>query len=175
MQSLASFLSRPAITWILFTALMLFPPSVLFLLVVIMFMPSVFFVAGVIYMIPKLFVSGHTAETLSFMLIFGLHALIYTGIYYVLARLLATGIMKLRSNAGKICAVIMLLIGLGSVTLLPIYGGGGHGPIRWRTLVALLQELSRSYGEISLLMVYAFSIALLGSYLFVMRKKWQNK
>lgn len=140
-----------------------------------MFMPSVFFVAGVIYMIPKLFVSGHTAETLSFMLIFGLHALVYTGIYYVAARLLAAIIVKLRSNVGKLCALVLLLIGLGSATFMPIYGGGGHGPIRWRTLTALFQEYSRSYGEISLLIVYAFSIALSGGYLFVMRKKWQKK
>jgi len=50
---------------------------------VIMFMPAAFFWAGFIYMIPKLFVSGHTAETLSFMIIFGLHVLVYTGIYQV--------------------------------------------------------------------------------------------
>ena len=174
MSNLSGLLSRPAITWILFTAFVLFPPAVLFLIMLIMFMPAVFFAAGTIYMIPKLFVSGHTAETLSFMLIFSLHALIYSGIYYVVARVLATGIMKLRSNAGKICTVVMLLIGLGSLTFLPIYGGGGHGPIRWRTLMAMLQELSHSYGATALIMVYAVSIILLGLFLFVMPKTWQK-
>ncbi len=171
MQNLTWLLSRPVITWILFTALMLFPPAVLFLIMVIMFMPAVFFFAGLIYMIPKLFVPGHTSETFSFMVIFGLHALIYSGIYYVVARVLATGIAKLKSNIIKICTVIMLLAGSGSVTLLLVYGGGGHGPIRWRTLAALLGELSRSYGDVNLLVVYAVSISFLVIYLFVMHKK----
>ena len=58
-----------SIKWIIFTALSLTAPAMLFLVMAVMFMPAIFFVAGIVYMIPKAFAPGHTGETLSFIII----------------------------------------------------------------------------------------------------------
>jgi hypothetical protein len=55
--------------WIIFTALFLTIPALLFLGMAVMFMPAVFFVAGIGYVISKLFKTGPANESLVFIAI----------------------------------------------------------------------------------------------------------
>jgi hypothetical protein len=74
-----------SIKWIIFTGLSLTAPAMLFFVMAVMFMPAIFFVAGIGYVIPKALSPGHFGESLSFIVILGIHALVYAGLYYVVS------------------------------------------------------------------------------------------
>lgn len=155
-----------SIKWIVFTALALTVPAVFFLVMVVMFMPAVFFVAGIGYVIPKLFAAGSVGESMSFIVIMGVHALIYAALYYGLSVAIARALHLIRSQVARVIAVAAVCMGLGSVTLFPVYGAGGHGPMRWFTLVEFLTDVNKSYGTGSVQLVYGAAILLLAVFLF---------
>ncbi len=155
-----------SIKWIVFTALALTVPAVFFLVMVVMFMPAVFFVAGIGYVIPKLFAAGSVGESMSFIVIMGVHALIYAALYYGLSVAIARALHLIRSQLARVIAVAAVCLGLGSVTLFPVYGAGGHGPTRWFTLVEFLTDVNKSYGTGSAQLVYGTAILLLSVFLF---------
>ena len=74
-----------SVKWTIFFGLSLTAPAMLFLVMAVMFMPAIFFVAGIAYVIPKAFSPGSTGESLTFIVILGVHALVYAGLYYVVS------------------------------------------------------------------------------------------
>lgn len=148
------------IRWILFTALMLTAPSVLFLFVVVLFVPAVFFPAGMVVVAGKLLTTGNIGETVSFLTILGFHILAFGGFYYGLAYLCARAITMATHWWVQTGITAGVCAGLVGMTQLPIYGGGGHGPIRWVTLFQLWQEISRDYGAWAVPIVYGAAVAI---------------
>ena len=51
--------------------------------------PAIFFVSGICYVIPKVFIPRHTTESLGFVVILGIHALVYAGLYHGVSLLVA--------------------------------------------------------------------------------------
>ena len=150
-----------SIKWIIFTALAMTVPAMLFLVMAVMFMPAVFFIAGIGYVIPKLFAAGSIGESLSFIVILGVHALVYTAIYYGISVAVAKLIGLIKSRAARWIAVVAVCLALGAIALFPVYGGGGHGPMYWYTLAGFLADVNRSYGTGSAQMVYGAAVCLL--------------
>ena len=161
-----SVVTYPLVKWTLFTLLMLVAPSLLFLVMAIMFVPAIFFAAGIVYMIPKALVPSQTMETLTFIGFFGVHLLVYAGVYYLLSVIGAKLLFLVRNPTTRNTAFAVVCLGVMSMALLPVYGGGGHGPIRWNTLLDVFHELNRDYGPYTVLVVYGSYIvcvaALLG-------------
>jgi hypothetical protein len=133
----------------------------LFLVQVVMFIPAIFFVAGMAVVIPKIFSSGHTTESLWFTIFLGAHALIYAGVYYVVSLLVAKAVIRIRGKLARNVVLGIFFLGLLCLTLQPVYGGGGHGPMRWDTLIGMLAELNKSYGNGAVEVVYGSAILLL--------------
>lgn len=111
--------------------------------------------------------SGKFGEPLVFVAFLGVHLVVYFGIYYGISVALAKGISMIRSGKARNIMVSIVVLGLGVLTQLPIYGGGGHGPMRWGTLSA---AFGKAYGPSTLLMVYVPAI-LVVSVLIVHRYK----
>ena len=150
-----------SIKWTLFTVLSLTAPAMLFLVMAVMFMPAIFFVAGIGYMIPKAFSPGHTAETLSFIVIFGIHALVYAGLYYGVSVVIAKVISMIKGRFVRNCVIAAFCLSLVFLTQFPVYGAGGHGPMRWYPLSKLLDDFNKSYGAGTVEIVYGAAILLL--------------
>ena len=150
-----------SIKWIIFTVLSLTVPAMFFLFMVVMFIPAIFFVAGIGYVIPKIFVPGHTGESLGFIAILVVHALIYFGLYYGVSVLVAKVITLVKGRLMRNCIVVAICLGLVFLTQFPVYGGGGHSPIRWFPLSHVLGDLNKSYGTGTVGIVYGATILLL--------------
>ena len=141
----------------------------------VMFVPAVFFVGGIGYVIPKLFIPKSNGESFAFILIMGIHLLVYIGIYYGISVLLAKVISPIKGWLGKISIILVLGSSLAFMTQFRIYGGGGHGPIRWRTLFELSTELNRSYGAGTVQIVYGATIIILCGFLWLGNRKGKCK
>ena len=159
-----------SIKWIIFVALLLTVPAMLFLVQVVMFYPAIFFLAGILFMVPKALIRSNSTETLWFIAIFGIHFLVYTGIYYLVSILLAKLISMIQSVNFKRIILGFILVALVIVTQLPVYGAGGHGPIEWVTLNEIFYELNKSYGKGAVITVYGCTFLLIGFY-FLLRTK----
>lgn len=155
------------ITWTVFTALFLTAPAMLFLIQVVFFIPAIFLLAGFVYVIPKAFVPGHTGESLAFMAFLGIHLLIHAALFYGIAVLVAKAISLTSRPRVRIAAVVTVCAGLAGLTLLPVYGGGGHGPMHWVTLPNALSDLNGSYGKGTVLLVYGLALCVAGGILLV--------
>jgi len=133
---------------------------------VVIFFPAVFFLAGIGYMIPKAFSPGHVGETLNFILIFVIHALIYFGLYYGISALLAKILCLIKNLWIRNSILAAICLGLISLTQFQIYGGGGHGPMRMYALSGLIAETNKTYGTGTFQIVYGAAIILLIVILF---------
>ena len=150
-----------SIKWTIFTVLSLTAPAMLFLVMAVMFMPAIFFVAGIGYVIPKAFIPSHTAESLSFIVILSIHVLVYAGLYYGVSVLLAKAINMINVRFVRNCVIAAFCLGLAVLTQFPVYGAGGHGPMRWYPLSKLLDDFNKSYGTGTVEIVYGATILLL--------------
>jgi hypothetical protein len=140
-----------------------------------MLFPAVFFLAGIGYMIPKAFSSGHVGETLNFILIFGIHGLVYFGLYYGISVLIAKAVALVKNLWVRNSIVAAICLGLVSLTQFPIYGGGGHGPMRLYTLKGLVAETNQTYGAGTFQVVYIATIVLLaGILLYPKIRRYRN-
>ena len=160
-----------SIKWVIFTGLSLTAPAMLFLVMAVMFMPAIFFVAGIAYVIPKAFSPGHLSESLSFIVILGIHALVYAGLYYVVSVLFAKAVTLIKRRLVRNCIVAVFCTGLVLITRFPIYGGGGHGPIRWQPLSSLLGDFNKSYGTGTVEIIYGAAILLLCGTMLIRKLK----
>ncbi len=163
-------MSYSTIKWTIFIALLLIVPAMLFLVQAVMFFPAIFFVAGIIFMVPKALIHSNSSETLGFIVIFGIHFLIYFGIYYLVSVIVAKLISIIQSSYVKKIMLATILAALVIITQLPVYGGGGHGPIEWITLTELFTDLNKSYGKGAVITVYGCTVLLIVSYLLLRRK-----
>jgi hypothetical protein len=156
-----------SVKWILFSVLFLTVPAMLFLVQAVIFLPAIFFLAGIIVAASKMF-SGKFGEPLVFIAFLGVHVLIYIGIYFGISVALAKGISMIRSSKARNIIVSILVLGLGTLTQLPVYGGGGHGPIRWGSLSS---AIGKSHGPHAVLMVYIPAIVVVLLFLILRRYK----
>lgn len=156
-------MSEKSFRTILFVALLLVAPAILFLVQAIFIVPPVFLLAGFVYILKKLLLSGPGLDNLTFLAFLSVHLLIFIGVYWLLAWLL--GKLTLLTPHRNLRGVLLLLLlaGLGWLTQLPIYGGGGHGPAKMGPLQHLLKGLEQSYGPGSMLTVYLTALGLVGA------------
>lgn len=140
--------------WTLFTVLFLFAPALLFMVMAVMFMPAIFFAAGIFAMIPKVAVPAHTSETLVFIGFFGVHLLVYVGLYWLISMVLAKILSLIRNPVARNVAFAAVFLGVASVGLFPVYGSGGHGPMTWETLLGVFKGVNDDYGPFSVATVY---------------------
>jgi hypothetical protein len=166
-------MNYPTIKWIIFIALFITVPAMLFLVQAVMFMPAVFFIAGIIFMIPKAIITSHSQETLWFIAIIGVHVLLYTGIYYFFSFLIAKLISLIMSGIVKKIIVLVICSVLVGITFFPVYGGGGHGPVDWVTLPQFLSDINRSYGSAASAIVYGAVFLLVISCTLI--KRYSNR
>lgn len=165
-------MNQHTIKWILFTVLAMTVPAMFFLFVVVMFVPAAFFVAGIGYVLPKLFTAGHAAESLSFIVLLGVHALFYAALYYGVSVVIARGICLMKARPARISAVTLLCLAAVMLTQFPVYGGGGHGPMHWYTLAQLAAEVNNSYGSGSVPFLYGTAALLISGLLI---SNWRRK
>lgn len=162
--------------WIIFAALFLTVPALFFLVMAVMFVPAVFFIAGIGYVTQKLFIHGNIGESLSFIVLLGVHMLIYAAVYYGISVAIAHLIKLIKNGTLKVFAVAAVCFGLVVVTQFPVYGGGGHGPMRWYTLAELLAEVNTAYGNGTAQIVYGGALVLLtGLLLFQKQRKTRTR
>lgn len=147
-------LTYPVMKWTLFTVLFLFAPALLFMVMAVMFMPAIFFAAGIVAMIPKVAVPAHTSETLVFIGFFGVHLLVYVGLYWLISMVLAKILSLIRNPVARNVAFAAVCLGVASVGLFPVYGSGGHGPMTWETLLGVFKGVNDDYGPFSVAAVY---------------------
>lgn len=160
-----------SIKWIIFTALFLTIPALLFLGMAFMFMPAVFYVAGIGYVIPKLFRPGHANESFAGIVMLGIHVLVYAGIYYGVSVMVAKVITMIKNRVARLCTLGAFILSLGLMTQFRIYGSGGESPIKWVSLTEFLIEINKSYGPGTVLIVYGTAICLCVFLLFRNPKK----
>jgi hypothetical protein len=162
-------MSLGSVKWIMFVALSLTVPAMFFLVQVVMFIPAVFLVAGMAVVVPKMFSPGHATESLGFMIFLGAHVLVYAGIYYVVSVLCARAVIRMKGRLGRAVVLGFFFSGLLYLTQQQLYGGGGHGPMRWYTLIGMLAELNKSYGTWTVEIVYGSAIMLLCAIMLLQR------
>jgi hypothetical protein len=155
------------IKWTLFVTLFLTAPALLFLVQVVMFLPAVLYLAGMVLFVGLAFVSGSTSQSLVLFTFLGLHVLVHAGLYYLIAALAAQAIARIPWRPARNATGAVLCAGLVGVTCLPVYGGGGHGPMRWRTLPAAFAEVSKGRGLYAAVLVYGAAVLVIGTVLLV--------
>lgn len=156
-------MSEKTFRTILFIALMLVAPALVFMVQAIFVVPPVFLIAGLVYMLKKTVISGFGMENMTFIAFLLIHLLIFGGLYWLLALVLGKLAKLTPRGAPRTCLLIALLVALAGLTQLSIYGGGGHGPARMGPLQHLLTELEQSYGTGSMLSVYLTAAGLVGT------------
>ncbi|NIO10271.1 MAG: hypothetical protein GTO40_20615 [Deltaproteobacteria bacterium] len=165
------FLNYNFIKWIVFTVLSLTVPAVLFLVMAVIFMPAVFFAGGIGYVIPKLLIPKSSGESFWFILIMAVHLTVYGAVYYGVSTLAAKAITRLRGWGPRIIALLTLCSALIFSTTFRIYGGGGHGPIRWKSLWDFWAEINNSYGAWTVQTIYVAAILVLTGYLLAKNRR----
>ena len=147
-------MSQKTIRWTLLVAMFLTLPSLLFLIQVVMLFPAIFFVAGIVYMVPKSLVGLRLGEMLGYIAFFGVHIAVYFGIFFTISAILARLISLIPNAVVRYASVAALCSAMAILTLFPVYGAGGHGPMKWVTWAGMVEEIERTYGSGSTILVY---------------------
>ena len=164
-------MSYRRIKWVFFITLFLTAPAMLFMVQVVLFMPAIFIIAGILFMIVKTLSNlDHLGENLSFIVIFAIHLLFYSGIYYLISFILAKFISLIKSETARKMIVLALCLSVFGMTFLPLYGGGGHGPVELVNLPEYLQNINRSYGSATSAIVYGIVLLLVILKLIIRRR-----
>jgi hypothetical protein len=124
-------MSEKTFRTILFVALLLVAPALIFLVQVVFIVPPVFLLAGVTYVLKKTVVSGFHLENLAFIGFFLAHLLVFGGLYWLLALILGKMAKLLPGATPRVVLLVALLGGLAWLTQQPIYGGGGTARPEW--------------------------------------------
>jgi len=159
---------------ILFIAMVLAAPTILFLIQVVFIVPPVLLLAGAVRMVPKLITSGFDGENLTFLVLLLVGGVVLSGPYYLVAWLLGKVAGVLPFGWMRLALLGMLLAGLLWVTQQSIYGGGGHGPMHVGPLQDLLASLDNSYGRGTMLTVYLVALAL-STYPVIASRRWRPR
>jgi hypothetical protein len=151
---------RSTIQWLIFASLFLTTPALLFMVQAVILMPAVFMLGGILYMLPKIFAGGHTTETISFIGFFLFHLLCFSGLYWLVSWLLAKLLCLIKKPGARTLTSLFIAAGVASLAFFPVYGSGGHGPMRWTNLAGLCADFNRSYTLPVTLIVYGGSLGL---------------
>ena len=152
-------MSEKTFRTILFVALILVAPALLFMVQVFFLVPTVFLLAGTLLMTVKSLTSGFDSENLAFLAFFAVHFLLFGGIYWLLAFAMARLASLFPSATARRTLLGLLLLGLSVLSQAPVYGGGGHGPLRMGPLQFVLKEMGGSYGQGAVWGVYLVALA----------------
>jgi hypothetical protein len=147
---------------ILWTALLLVAPTLVFLVQVIFVVPTIFVPAGLVYMGYKLATHGWSGEMSVFIGFFLLHLAVFGGLYALLAWLVSKLCCLIFPERLRWIPMALLLTGLTALTQLPIYGGGGHGPAEFGPIQFIIAELGRDYGAGAVYAVYGAGLLIGG-------------
>lgn len=155
-------LDYPTMTWAMFAVMFASAPALVFLMQVFLVVPPLFILAGILDMIPKAIEPAQAVETLTFMGIFAVHLLVFSGFYLNLARGLAKLIGLIGNARARGAAFVLALAAAASVSALPVYGFGGHSGAAWGPLWLVFEQVNDSHGPYGVLVVYsAFGLSLL--------------
>jgi len=156
-------MSEGSFRTILFVALLLVAPTLIFLVQVVFIVPPVLLLAGLVFLVKKIATSGFGNDNLVFFAFLAIHLVIYGGLYWLISWLVGKLASLFPKGLPRTILLLVLLAGLAAVTQVPIYGGAGHGPADMGPLQHLLARLEKSYGAGSVLTVYLTSIGLVGA------------
>jgi hypothetical protein len=145
---------------ILFAALLLVAPTIIYLVQVVFVVPTVFVPAGLFYMFYKLVAHGWSNDVPIFIVFFVVHLAVFGSIYALLAWLVGKLCCLFVHGWLRLVPLALLLVGLGALTQLSIYGGGGHGPMKVGPIQDMLAELGRDYGSGAVYAVYGSAVFL---------------
>jgi hypothetical protein len=157
--------------WVFFLLLLFFAPALLFMVQVFMVIPPIFFAAGLLFLFTKMIYPAHLLENLAFMGFFAVHLLIFGGLYYVIAMLLAKLTSLIKPLGTRTLVFLALCCAAIAPAFFPLYGGGGHGPAKMGNLLYALEEVDRSYGPMTSLMVYGGALLAIAAITFWRRRK----
>ena len=130
---------------ILFWTMACTVPSLVFLIQVVMLMPANVLAAYLLLGIGEAMGGQANSELFFFAVVFAVPFLISLAIFAGLSTLIAKLIALLKAPAPRNVLTALLVIGLWSAALLPIYGSGGHGPMKWVNMLGVVEEFGR-YG-----------------------------
>lgn len=129
---------------------------------VVLIVPTIMLPAGLVYMIYKAIMWGPKLESLwigGFVL---LHAAVFMLIYWALAYVLAKLLLSATRRSLRLVFLAAVFGALLVLNLQPIYGGGGHGPMRLSPLPQFASGMVRDYdlmGLISLVLALVLIVA----------------
>ncbi len=166
-------MTQRTIRWTLLVAMFLTLPAILFLVQVVMLFPAIFFVAGIAYMVPKSLVSLRLGEMLAYIAFFGVHLAVYFGLFFTISAIFAKLISLIRSVLVQYASVAALCSAMVIVTSFPVYGAGGHGPMKWWTWAGMVEEIERTYGSGSTILVYGGTFVAIGA--IVLFRWWRRQ
>jgi hypothetical protein len=147
---------------LLWAALLLVAPTLVFLVQVIFVVPTIFVPAGLVYMGYKLVAYGWNSEMPIFIGFFLLHLAVFGGLYALLAWLVGKLCCLIFPERLRLIPMALLLAGLAALTQLPIYGGAGHGPGKFGPIQFVIAELGRDYGAGAVYAVYGAGVLIGG-------------
>lgn len=135
-------------------------PGMVFLVQVVIFMPANMMFA---YLVLGL---AEGPNEIGMILFFGVFSLITLGIWALLATLLAKLVCRLKQSRARNLLLGILVSALFLLPFLPVYGSGGHGPMRWVT-AADFEEMRFDYWR----QVFPVTLMLALAHLGYRRKK----
>jgi len=138
---------------LLFAALLLAAPALLTLIQAVFVLPPVFLLAGTLVMLVKT-IEAPGSENVTFLAFFAVHFLVFAGLYWLVAFLVAKLGARFLSARGRTVLLGVCLAGLAALTQAPLFGGAGDGPMRLGPLQFLLADLARSYGTAAVIALY---------------------
>jgi hypothetical protein len=116
---------------ILFWSLVATLPGFIFLIQVVMFMPANMMFAYIVLGISE------GLDGFGMVLFFTACFVVTIGIWAILTILLAKLVCLVKQSAARNMVLLVVVMILIYLAFLPIYGSGGHGPMRWVTASGL--------------------------------------
>lgn len=161
--------------WALFLLLLFFAPALLFMIQVFMIVPTIFFAAALLFLLTKSIYPAHLMENLTFMGFVAVHLLIFGGLYYLIAMLLAKLTSVIKEPSARLLVFLGLCCAILAMAFLPLYGSGGHGPAKMGNLLFAFEEIDRSYGPMTSLLVYGGALLAIAAITFWRRRRKRAK
>jgi hypothetical protein len=143
---------RIVLFWVMVATL----PGVIFLVQIIMIMPANVMLAHALVGLAKLG-QGHFDG--AFMLLFGACFLVTALVWLVLATAVARLVCLARNPAVRNSLAAVLVLGMVGLAMFPVYGAGGHGPMRWTNLPGVLADFGPAQGTLIVLVTVAVAAA----------------
>lgn len=143
---------RIVLFWVMVATL----PGVIFLVQIIMIMPANVMLAHALVGLAKL---GQGYFDGAFMLLFGGCFLVTALVWLVIAIAVARLVCLARSPLVRNMLAALLVLGMVALAMFPVYGAGGHGPMRWTNLPGVLGDFGPAQGTLIVFVTIAAAAA----------------